>query len=308
MKRSESIWDNSMRQYQSGGFKTYWELLPAVGRYQFRRMTGDEDLHYFWYALNFVRKNIGGEKLKALSLGCSEGNPGIEMRLIESGVFCNVEVMDLAKGLLDKQQAIVSERGLKGIEYISQDLNQVTLEKNSYDLIWTVGTIHHIRNLEDLFIQINDALKSNGVFVMRDYIGPNRLQFTGCQLSIVNEILKILPEKYKRTSDGLIKERMKGPDLAKLMDMDPSESTRSEDIMRVMLEKLEIIKLTYTGGTILHPLLDNIASNFENNEDADTVLKLVILLEEILTENNALPSDYVFCMAKKKFSPEYGQV
>ena len=298
---SKSIWDNSAEQYKKGDFKIYWELLTEVEKYQFKSISGDENLHFFWLTVNYLKKHLGEKNLKGLSIGCSEGNPSIEMRLVQSGLFCNVRVMDIAEGLLNKQESIVKQKVIKNIEYIKQDLNEVVLEENTYDLIWSVGTIHHIENLESIFEQINYALKDKGIFVMREYIGPNYLQFSDLQLHIVNEILRILPEKYKKNPNGTLKCIMTPPNIDELKKQDPSESIRSKDIIQVLKENLEIIKLNYTGGTILHPLLDSIASNFEKEEGGNTILKLLILLEKSLVENRALPSDYVFCIAKKKF-------
>jgi SAM-dependent methyltransferase len=298
--KSKSIWDDSQEQYQKGNFKVYWEMLSRVQQYQFKAMTGDENLHFFWHVLEEVRNRVGQKDLAALSLGCSEGDPGIEMRLIESGVFQKVVVMDLAQGLLEKQKAIAARRGLKGIHYLHEDLNRVSLTENEYDLIWAVGTIHHTENLERLFGQIQQALRENALFAMREYVGPNRLQFTARQLSIVNEILALLPEKYKRSHTGGIKNRMQSPALSDLLALDPSEAVRSRDIVPVLKEKLEVTKLVYTGGTILHPLLDSIASNFEGDEEADSILRLLILFEKTLIEGGALPSDYVFCLARKR--------
>jgi SAM-dependent methyltransferase len=297
---TKTIWDNSVDQYQKKGFKLYWELLPAVEEYQLRSMTGNRHLHFFWQTLNFVRENIGERDLRALLVGCSEWNPSIEERLIGSGAFSSVKVIDIAKGLLERQKAISFERKIRGIEYVCQDLNEIALERNAYHLIWSVGTIHHIVNLEHLFDQMRESLRENGVLVMREYIGPNLLQFTEEQLAIVNEILKVLPEKYKKTYTGLIKEAVRNPDISQLMAADPSESIRSNDIMAVMKERFDVFKVCYTGGTILHPLLDGIASNFENSEEADVILRLLILMERIMIEKGVLQSDYVFCMARKK--------
>jgi SAM-dependent methyltransferase len=208
--------------------------------------------------------------------------------------------MDIAEGLLHKQRKIAEDRGVKGIEYIKQDLNDVVLDGNAYDVIFAVGTIHHVEKLELFFDQINNALKDNGKVIMREYVGPNRVQFTDLQLNITNEILSILPERYKTRRDGSIKNRALNCDIDYLMKRDPSESVRSQDIVRVMKERLEIIKLAYTGGTILHPLLNEIASNFEQDEDAETILQLLIFLEKMLIEKGILPSDYVFCIAQKK--------
>ncbi len=229
-----------------------------------------------------------------------EGNPGPEMTLMGTGCFSKIEVMDIAEGLLKKQRMLASERGLKGIEYVKQDFNKFTLEKNEYDVIWAVGTVHHVENLEYFFDQVKCALTDRGVFVLREYIGPNRMQYTELQLGIINDILSILPEKYKIQADGAtVKHNVERPDVMELIKHDPTESVRPEDIMPLIKERFKIIKLAYTGGTILHPLLSYIASNFEGNEDAETTLKLLILFEKNLIDMKVLPSDYVFCIAKK---------
>ena len=295
---SKSIWDNSIDQYQKDNFKTYWELLPIVFQYQNRCMTGDEGVYVLSYAMNYVKEHIGDKNLRGLAIGCNVGRP--EMTVFETGMFSRIEVMDIAEGLLQKQSKIASEKGLNAIEYIKQDLNNVELEKDVYDIIWAVGTVHHIENLELFFEQVHNALKDNGIFMMREYIGPNRINHTEEQLSIVNEILSILPEKYKKTPEGFIKNIQEPTDVAALIKIDPSESVRSEDIMQILNDKLEIVKLAYTGGTILQPLLSNIASNFEKDQEGDLVLNLLILLEKTLIEKRVLPSDYVFCMARKK--------
>lgn len=297
---SKSIWDNSMMQYCINNFKIYWELLDKVSQYQNRTITGDGNLHYFTYTLNFIKEKVGRNGLRGLFIGCMEGDPGPEVNIMEMGLCNTIEVMDIAEGLLKKQEKRTLERGIKGIEYIAQDCNELHLEENAYDFIFGIGTIHHIENLELLFDQINRGLKENGIFMMREYVGPNRLQFTEEQLSIINEILSVIPEKYKIQLDGTVKDICRNSDIDELLKIDPSESVRSQDILQVISERLEIIKLVYTGGTILHPLLNGIASHFEGDEDAEALLKLLIFFEKYLIQNNILPSDYVYCMAKKR--------
>ncbi|MGC9976177.1 MAG: class I SAM-dependent methyltransferase, partial [Syntrophales bacterium] len=161
---SESIWDRSSEQYKRGNFKVYWELLPEVAKYQYKCMTGREDMDYLTYTIDFIKENIGSKNLRALSIGCSEGNPGPEMSFFRTGLFRKIEVMDIAEGLLKKQRKIAADFELNGIEYIWRDLNSVVLEKNAYDVIWAIGTVHHISELEYLFEQINYALKDHGIF------------------------------------------------------------------------------------------------------------------------------------------------
>ena len=296
--QSQSIWDNSREQYQKGDFKIYWELLPEVAKYQNRCMVGDESTYCLTYALNYLKENTGAGKLRGLSIGCNETGP--EISFYQTGLFDSIEIFDVAEGLLEKQRRIAQVKGLHRIAYTMQDCNVLQLRGNAYHFIWAVGTIHHIENLEDFFDQINYALTDDGIFVMREYVGPNRVQFSDLQLSLVNEILSILPEKYRKTYYGTVKEGVQRISLEDLIKADPSESIRSQDIIPLIKETLEPIKIAYTGGTLLHPLLNEIASNFEGDENRNAILKLLILFEKTLVDKGVLPSDYVFCMAKKK--------
>jgi SAM-dependent methyltransferase len=297
---TSSIWDNSFEQYQMDDFKLYWELLREIQKYQFKEMTGNEEMDFLTFSLNYCRENFGSTGLRALWIGCMDSDPSPEVIQFESGIFSKIEVMDIAEGLLHKQRQLTLDRGITDIEYIKQDFNEIALEENAYDVIFSVGTIHHTERLELLFDQINHALKEHGKLIIRDYVGPNRLQFTDLQLALSNEILSILPQKYKKRSDGSIKDLVFSCDLDHLMKVDPSEAVRSQDIVEVMKERLEIVNLSYTGGTILHPLLSEIASNFEQDQDAETILKLLIFFERLMINKNILPSDYVFCIAQKR--------
>ncbi|MDF1558234.1 MAG: hypothetical protein P1P80_08690 [ANME-2 cluster archaeon] len=81
--------------------------------------------------------------------------------------------------------------------------------------------------------------------------------------------------------------------------MDPSEAVRSEEILSIIREKLNVIHFANTGGTILNPFLNGIASNFEKDQCGEALLKTVIIFEKILVEKKVIHSDYVVCIAKK---------
>ncbi|MCH8149795.1 MAG: methyltransferase domain-containing protein, partial [Planctomycetes bacterium] len=54
-----------------------------------------------------------------------------------------------------------------------EDLNFVTLEENSYDLIISNSCMHHILNLEHVAYQVNRALTNDGFFFMEDTVGDS---------------------------------------------------------------------------------------------------------------------------------------
>jgi SAM-dependent methyltransferase len=295
----ESIWDDSAGQYVQNNFKVYWETLPAVARYQLRLITGDpEILCFFRYITMLVEQHLG-TGLRALAIGALDGPDPPEMALTTTGLLAEVDVMDVAQGLLLKQSSLAKQRGFSNIHYHRQDMNIVELPMNHYDLVWAIGTVHHIDKLEHLFEQVKRSLKPKGLFLLREYIGPNRIQFSDAQLAICNALLMLLPDKFKTTSTGRLKTQVNRHCIKRIMRFDPSESVRSADIIKTFLDSFPNAEIRYTGGSILHPLLQDIANNFEGDPEGEAVLDLLITLDEMQVKNNTMPSDYVFCMAEK---------
>jgi SAM-dependent methyltransferase len=291
-------WSIPVSWYAPSGFKIYWETLSQIGEYQNEMITGDKHKNYLDFTINYLKTNIVTNGLAGLSIGCGqEAKP--EMGFWETGCFSSFEVMDIAKGLLKRQESMARSRGLHKIQYIQQDLNHVVLAPEKYDLIWAVGTIHHIERLEQFFKQVRNALKPNGVLVMREYIGPNRLQFTNDQLDRVNRILKTLPVQYRRKWHGLTKKQEIRIDKDKLITEDPSEAVRSEDILKVLEKELKYVHYTNTGGTILQPLLNGIAANFEMVPGGYKELEKLIEMEKKMIRQGEIKSDYMFCIAKR---------
>jgi len=52
------------------------------------------------------------------------------------------------------------------------------------------------------------------------------------------------------------------PSLKDVIADNPSEAISSEDMMEIAAKYLEVLACNWTGGTLLHPLLDEIAGNF----------------------------------------------
>jgi hypothetical protein len=182
------------------------------------------------------------------------------------------------------------------------------LEGSTYEMIWAIGTVHHISRLESLCEQINCAFKDHGILIMREYIEPNYLQFALSQLAMTDTILSILPGAYKNGHDGLAKNKKESLDIEPLRLIVPPQSVRSKDMLNAMKQRLQISEAAHTSGIMLQPLLSAIGSNFETDEDAETVLKLLIFWKRLLTENWYTSNDYVFCMAKKGFQETNEQI
>lgn len=299
--KGKNIWDDTLGVFGTLGFKKYWETLPEVQRYQNSLLGGREDQPHFHYALEYIRKNTRARGLTALWLGCVQGDPyGPENGMMETGMFEHIAVMDIARNLLEKNEQAARQWGFQGIEYVAQDLNEVSLPRDAFDVIYTEGTLHHIDKLERLLEQVAAALRPDGLFIVKDYAGPDRLQFTPEQARIIDAILAILPEKYRTTEQRAVKDKHFNYAVKDVVRVDPSESIHPQLIQPAIRRIFEVKKFVKLGGTILHPLLNDIAGNFEGSPEADLILKMLILMEKTLVAEGAIPSDYFYCIAGKR--------
>ncbi len=300
-RKTVSKWNRSDTVYVAkDGFKRYWETLEAVWRYQVMMISGGRC--YLEHTFSFFPKDKKLSDLTGLIIGCNYGKNTSQSAIIRSNIFKELTVIDIAEDLLMRQKALTDELGFEHIlNFECLDLNKDHLpQKDGYDFIHAWGTIHHIERLEGLFSEINDALRHDGLFSMREYVGPSFLQFTDPVQTIANRILSIIPDHLKTDENGKIKHRAWRPTRDEVIADDPSEAVRSEEILPIAEKFLNVMACNMTGGTLLNPLLHGIAGNFERTEEARNILEMIILFEETLIDAGVISSDYVYLIAGKK--------
>jgi hypothetical protein len=147
-------------------------------------------------------------------------------------------------------------------------------------------------------------LKPGGFFLLHEFVGPSRFQWTDRQLEAVNGVLKVLPERYRRNlkagGDELI-HQIKRPTIREMRRADPSEAIRSSEILEMPPEYFRVIETRELGGALIQLLMEGITGNFGyDNPDDMKLLKLIFQLEDLLMEMGDLSSDFVFVIAGKK--------
>jgi SAM-dependent methyltransferase len=299
LSRKKWIWDDAKNAYAPNHFKLYWETLTPVADYQRQLMFGKGNRNIQEFFLDIARQYFPDGNIRCCMLGCTETG-GPEAYFMKSGLFKKIDVFDIAKGLIERKQEKILREGAGGISYFHVNLNRHLFERSTYEMAFSWGTIHHIENLEHLFKQVQQALAPGGVFIARDFVGPNRIQFTEKQLNLANSLLKCIPDPYRRRVDGSLKNKEVRVSERRSKRYDPSEAVRSSDILSAMKEYFTFDSFRETGGALLHPLLNGIANNFEKDERGKEILEALIEIEKTLTKSKLLPSDYVFFVARPR--------
>ena len=281
--------------------------LPEVHRFHNQLVTGDPDRHFLAY---FRARHLPDEPIDAASLGCGDGH--LERTFLSQGWrLRSLTGLELNPALVrHAQERIAALPGGAAVRYREADLNRLRLERASLDLAVFFHSLHHVRALEACLATVARALRPGGKLLVVDYFGGDRLQRTPLQLALCDTLLARLPPRYRldlgRSTPGapVLKERCVNLDPADVARDDPSEAVRSEDIARCLARERRLVTLEEKplGGTVLEPLLQDIAGNFAPDDEVGLAyLRGAVAAEEALLRAG-LPSDYRFVVLERRRS------
>lgn len=163
-------------------------------------------------------------------------------------------------------------------------------------------SLHHFAHLESLYANVHRALKPDGYFVLNEYIGPSRFQWTDRQLEAANALLSVLPPRYRlRWQDHSLKRRVHRPSRLSMILFDPSEAVESDKIVPNLDKFFTIVERRDYGGTLIHPLFADIAWNFqEDRPDVQQWLKLCFDVEDTMLAHGEVMSDFALIVCRPR--------
>ncbi|AQT70275.1 putative methyltransferase YcgJ [Anaerohalosphaera lusitana] len=279
---------------------TAWWELPAINRRINKCMTGDENIGQYIY---LSRKYFSDKKgLRGLSLGCGKGSrERIWAGLVD---FEYLEGFDISDDSIKTAKEEATIAGLdRVLRYRTADIYTVDIPEKTYDVIFVDHALHHFSPLEPLIQKISSSLKNDGLFIVNEYVGPTRFQWTDRQLELANHLRGMFPEEYRKHDiDGSIKKVIKPSRLSMIMK-DPSEAIESENIMPLLKKYFDFAEYRPCAGAILHLAFEGIGGNFLNEDETTKKLfEMSFCLEDTLTEIGEVGSDYALVVCQKRKS------
>jgi GT2 family glycosyltransferase/CDP-glycerol glycerophosphotransferase (TagB/SpsB family)/glycosyltransferase involved in cell wall biosynthesis/ubiquinone/menaquinone biosynthesis C-methylase UbiE len=272
--------------------KNFWDI-QFVKKYRNELISGDPELGFLnWFGRKFISKPFQN----GLSLGCGSGE--LERFAIDRNFVEKILGVDISS---ERIKIANSKIGNRNITYLKADLNQINLPKNTYDFVIAKMILHHISDLEHLFSQLSNSLTGDGLIYVSEYIGPNRFQFSDKVINVMNDLLKSIPEKFRKLSynQKLIKHKIGKIPIRQILEGDPTEAIRSEEIDLLIPKYFNVVESHQSGGTILFWLLDGIAHNFDNSEASNRILSRLIKAEKELVENEIIPEYFKIYVLKQ---------
>jgi len=277
-----------------------WDIPSVRERWNYL-ISGNVKVDYYKY---ISRKYLSErESLNALSLACGTGSR--ELRWAELGKFKNIDAYDLSETRIEYANNQANEKGYgEIINYRVSDVYSIEMREQYYDIVLGEQSLHHFSPLEKILLRINKFLKPNGYFIVNEFVGPTRFQWTARQLEVVNGLLSILPAKYRtRLNSGTTKCKAFRPGRLSMILTDPSEAIESSKILPLLHRIFDVIEVREYGGTILYPLFSGIAHNlFSEDYETQRFINLCFEIEGLLLESGDIQSDFVIAICKKRIN------
>lgn len=273
---------------------TQWQDAPGISRRWNRMITGDPDQGYIDYIVEKYFTTI--QPAHVLSLGC--GNGWWEQAWAAKHRFAAITGYDISPKAIETAKHQAAAMGSPTtFTYEVVDLNQMDLQDHTFDLVLVNAALHHVSNLEHVLSQISTSVSAKGLFILNEFVGASRFQWTNRQIEIINGLVSVLPPHYRQSLQypGKLKAKVCRPSIEQMLRTDPSEAVRSAEILSLVPEFFEVLECKPWGGSVLHLLLYEIAGNFSDENAQDVrLLQLLFDVEDFLMETGDVGSDFVF--------------
>ncbi|WP_407524474.1 class I SAM-dependent methyltransferase [Lacibacter sp. MH-610] len=273
-----------------------WWMIPAVQQRWNFLITGSAQLTYEQYlAQKYLSTKQTGTLLSIGSGTCSHETE--LARLCKNWQF---HCTDIAGDLLKEAKSLAQKDEIDNIFFYETDVTKHELPGNAFDIVFFHSSLHHIPHVHQfLNNRILPIIKDEGLVIINEYTGPDRLQYPLHQINAINELLKIMPaskrERYKRKA---IKNTVSGPGLWRMIVADPSECVDSSSILPSLHELMHTIEEKPIGGNLLMLLFKDISHHFLTNDSATRqLLDILFKAEDSYLLNNQ--SDFIFGVYKK---------
>jgi 2-polyprenyl-3-methyl-5-hydroxy-6-metoxy-1,4-benzoquinol methylase len=279
-----------------------WWDIPMVRRRWNELISGDPRVdHYEYVSRNYL---AGVDGLRGLSLGCGTGER--ELRWAKLGHFELIDAVDLSETRIAYAREQAKDNGYSDIlRYQVCDVAGMEAPAERYDVIIVEQSLHHFSPLREILERVDSMLADDGLFILDEYVGPTRFQWTARQLELANALLKILPVEYRRiVGTKMIKRNVHRPGKLRMILSDPSEAVESGRIRPLLRELFAVVEEREYGGTLLQLLLADIAKNFVGDTQEDQrLLNLCFDVEDTFLKTGEIESNFCFFVCRKKTNP-----
>lgn len=273
----------------------FW-IIPAVRKRWNNLITGNPDTGYEEYLAEKFLRNKGNIKILALGTGVRSH----EIKLAECLPDAEIHCYDFSEILLKQAELNAKKLDLNNIYFHAADVLQYKFNPDYYGAVFFHASLHHFDNipqfLDDVVIK---SLRPDGMLIINEYVGNNRLQYSEEQITYINKAIQLIPRKYRKIyKTNLYKNYYYGSGVWRMKIADSSECVDSISILPAIHEKFNIFLEKSYGNNLLQSTFKDISHHFVNlNEEKREIINKIFNLEDEFLKTHS--SDFVFGIYEK---------
>lgn len=236
--------------------------------------------------------------IKLISLASGRAELEIEMAemLFDAGVSFEIVCVDINKSMsADAMQSIKDKQYASAFSFLVQDVVDVDLGHDVFDVVVLNQCLHHFSALEDVFEIIKNITKKDGIVVTNDVIGRNGHQ-------LWPEVDVHLQKYWQNLPERLRKDKALGGHAPHYVDHDHSgigfEGIRAQDVLPLLCQHFYFESFVVYGALVI-PVVDRrFGWNYEcdNEHDLQLIDELATLEMALLERGDVKPTQILACM------------
>lgn len=264
-------------------------------------MTGSLD---GWSVDTIAKRFFDPPPARVLAIG--SGMAFVEEYLVAQGYAQHVTAYEMSQVAIDKARARVADKPYASrLDLRCGDVLEANLPDGAYDAVYVLAAIHHFGPIEEMYALMHRVLKPGGLLWFDEYIGPDHHMYEPEVLAIMDEVNECLDTSYRwDVLSNQTRTMVPRPSLEWMMGHDPSEGVHATRILPLTYQWFDVVLRQDYGGAIMRPFFTGILPNFDwSNPKDQTVARLVILIEQMLTRRGILPHYHSAVVGRRRDRP-----
>jgi SAM-dependent methyltransferase len=282
-----AYWSGQARDTASRAQTLHWWRSAYLRRCINARICGRPVDGIIQGLIELVKDRLGDRLPFGHGVAVGGGTGAKELRLLEAGIVERVTLYDLSEAFVAEGRASAAARGLQDrIEFVLGDAFAAADEPR-YDLVHWNNSLHHMPDVRAAVAWSHHVLRPGGLFLLDDYVGPDRHQWTDNMLAIAAGIRGVFPERYLQNplrAGALLPTSLHRTPPEEVAANDPSEAPESSQILAAVRDVFPDAFIQATGGVVYHLTLNQMLANFDEDDPQDRLLlDLLMLLDDMST-------------------------
>lgn len=286
--RTSDYWDS--RVAQSYGDRAEWLAHPFT-RTRLAQLRDGRSLEE-WVIARYLK---GSRVSRAIGIGC--GVASFELGLLSLGAVEHFDLYDVSQGALDAALTMAQSLGVADrVRVFRQDINQVALPPNTYDLVTFISSLHHVAELQGVLHKVNETLTPGGLVFASEYVGPDRFAYPEEDAAYAKQLYRILDPTLRSPWPELPQ-----PNPDDVAAADPTESIHSSEIIETVRHVFERVEVTPFGHALAFIIWWGLNHDalYETEQGRDLVA-FILDFDNMLVESGRLSSYFSYLVAYKR--------